>query len=389
MAASNIFEVSSVEELQKIGQDMYHPNGGLYFLTADLDFEGVDFKPIKRSDGAFFAGELDGQGHTIKNLTINQPEANGVGLFAGLGVCSVKNLVFENATVKGGNDVGVLAGRASWANVEDVISYNGTVVGEDRVGGLIGRVQGTTGESLYNKLASTGNVSGDDYVGGVVGLLETSLTNAYSVGKVEGDSYVSGIAGGIDGGTIKRSYSANELKGVKNVGGIAYGSGTRQNNYYDVEKSGEVTGDSARTTVQMVTKANYVGWDFENVWTIDEGMSYPYFKKAKPMNTEYEIPGEGPLFVASTVVSGKSGLKVSTAGGVANVQFRTAQEGEVVIRLMDVRGRSVYSQTLGELAAGVYNKTLDLASLAKGRYIVTLQVNGRLTESAFVNVKSF
>lgn len=37
----------------------------------------------------------------------------------------------------------------------------------------------------------------------------------------------------------------------------------------------ETDPEIARTTEQMKTKANYVGWDFENVWKIVEGKTYP------------------------------------------------------------------------------------------------------------------
>ncbi|MGN4124895.1 hypothetical protein ACMGD3_07740 [Lysinibacillus sphaericus] len=38
------------------------------------------------------------------------------------------------------------------------------------------------------------------------------------------------------------------------------------------------THPEARTIVQMQKKSSFVGWDFENIWSIDEGSSYPQFK---------------------------------------------------------------------------------------------------------------
>lgn len=53
-------------------------------------------------------------------------------------------------------------------------------------------------------------------------------------------------------------------------------SGARWSEFWE----SALTADSevARTTSQMKTEANYIGWDFENVWKIDEGKSYPYFR---------------------------------------------------------------------------------------------------------------
>lgn len=39
--------------------------------------------------------------------------------------------------------------------------------------------------------------------------------------------------------------------------------------------------DFARTTEQMMSKDNYIGWDFKNVWEIKEGISYPTLRKPK------------------------------------------------------------------------------------------------------------
>lgn len=50
------------------------------------------------------------------------------------------------------------------------------------------------------------------------------------------------------------------------------------------------TDENARTTQQMKTKANYIGWDFDKVWTIDEGKSYPTFKKKRAIITCKRVP---------------------------------------------------------------------------------------------------
>ena len=57
---------------------------------------------------------LDGDNHTISGLYIN--ESGKAGLYASLGVGSFKNLTITDSFVKGGDNVGVLAGR-----------YNGSV----------------------------------------------------------------------------------------------------------------------------------------------------------------------------------------------------------------------------------------------------------------------
>ncbi len=77
-----VTEIDSAEKLAAISADL----SGSYVLTADIDLAGIDWTPI----GAFvmgggeegevpdmaavFTGTFDGQGHTISNLSVKQPE---------------------------------------------------------------------------------------------------------------------------------------------------------------------------------------------------------------------------------------------------------------------------------------------------------------------------
>ncbi|MFJ7662953.1 GLUG motif-containing protein [Lysinibacillus sp. NPDC097162] len=45
-----------------------------------------------------------------------------------------------------------------------------------------------------------------------------------------------------------------------------------------------------RNTAQMKTKANYEDWDFENIWTIVEGVSYPTFKLKRAIKKCKRVP---------------------------------------------------------------------------------------------------
>ena len=43
----------------------------------------------------------------------------------------------------------------------------------------------------------------------------------------------------------------------------------------------------------MKQKATYVGWDFNNVWTIDDGQSYPYLRSLGPTQGIIDTIEEG------------------------------------------------------------------------------------------------
>ena len=72
-------------------------------LTGDLDMEGItDFVPIGVYGGEhYFHGVFDGQGHTIRNLSIVQEgEDANIGLFGSLGG-TVCNLIMEDCYIEG------------------------------------------------------------------------------------------------------------------------------------------------------------------------------------------------------------------------------------------------------------------------------------------------
>ena len=96
--------ISSLEELNKIGRDIEYPWDGIYHLVNDIDASetvnwegGKGFKPIR-----VFTGKFYGQGHKIVNLYINRPDEGNVGLFDVL-YGEVRDLGIENAMVSGGS----------------------------------------------------------------------------------------------------------------------------------------------------------------------------------------------------------------------------------------------------------------------------------------------
>jgi hypothetical protein len=70
------------------------------------------------------------------------------------------------------------------------------------------------------------------------------------------------------------------VTGVTNVGGLTGKVGIRAavNSYWDVNTSGKLTSADGigKTTIQMKQKSTYVGWNFTNIWKINEGVDYPY-----------------------------------------------------------------------------------------------------------------
>ncbi|MCL2502894.1 MAG: hypothetical protein FWE99_07170, partial [Bacteroidales bacterium] len=112
-------------------------------------------------------------------------------------------------------------------------------------------------------------------VGGFVGTFYNTaiIKNAYAVGSVAGNPTNTTRTGSFAGehiGTSQRYDGTNffdsEMSNVPRAHGT---NGT----------AGGATSNEARpqgrTTEDMMQQARFTGWDFANIWNIDEGQSYP------------------------------------------------------------------------------------------------------------------
>ena len=108
----NWYHIYTAEQLRKNAE----PSGN-YILEADLDFEGENWSGTFATGS--FSGTIQGNGHTIKNVTFKQTkmDAENTGLFGSLqSTCKIENVIFENVNFtieKGFNraaNYGLLAG---------------------------------------------------------------------------------------------------------------------------------------------------------------------------------------------------------------------------------------------------------------------------------------
>lgn len=145
-------------------------------LIADVDLAGKTWEPVS------FKGAFDGQNKIISNLTINKPGVSNTGFITSLNG-SFKNVIFTNPTVTGGENTGVVAGRAGGsAALAENITINGTIKvetthsGYARAGGIVGgwgygnykNITVDGGDASVSYIKHTGGGDGR-YVAGIVG----------------------------------------------------------------------------------------------------------------------------------------------------------------------------------------------------------------------------
>ena len=291
--------------------------GECFVLTADIDLANHDWTPIGNSfadvlfDGSdyrLFAGNLDGKGHTISNISIGTEstplESDVFGLFGATGG-KISNLNLNGVTIYGtaknvsGYVIGLAGALAGFAggSIENCHVTNlsmtmntpdsgwtaaywigglvgildesksieecsaaGTIKelsGKGSIGGLIGEL-GKAAKITYSRSDVTVNVKADSRgganVGGFIGKgngktdAERIIRNCYATGNVTGGAYTGGFAGGLWGLNIKNCYASGNVSQAAAAMASFVGTDASDPNYYgsitNCFTTGIVTGSS-------------------------------------------------------------------------------------------------------------------------------------------------
>ena len=232
-SSSEIVLIRSEQEfIDKIAQDGTGTEGKTYILDADINLSSLSGYVAREN----FAGTLDGNGHTIKNLTSDQ------GLFESTTeTASIRDLTLENFTITAsGSRTGALVGDNN-GDIDDVHIINSTIDGGSYQ--YIGGLAGYSYNAAISNSSSSATVSGGNHVGGLVGSNYATITNSYSTGDVTGTEDVGGLAGSTSG-DISNSYATGNVSGTDKVGGLAgnHSTGSTISNSY---ATGDVTGTSS------------------------------------------------------------------------------------------------------------------------------------------------
>lgn len=217
-----------------------------------------DWIPIGFSETHPFAGEFDGNGHTISNIIIAENSSDNNGVF-GYVTGSIKNLTvtgkisstgnntggisgtlaggtITNCTseinITGGCDVGGIAGESLSGSINNCIN-RGEITGNIRVGGIVGENRDTKTVKCINEGDINSNLTGiGTYgTGGICGRSVSKLSlidechnrgNIYSKNECAG-----GIAGYCNpsGSAIIKCTNSGRVKGIDSAGGIAGSTG--------------------------------------------------------------------------------------------------------------------------------------------------------------------
>lgn len=312
----NVFSqtaISTFEELDAIRQNLQ----GSYYLTNDIEIPaGVNWLPIgaasaEDEEPVAFEGTLDGKGYKIKNLSLNYEAGKGKGLFGRLRHATIKDLGLENVNIKGTIQVGAVAGQFTGETVIERVWVTGKIEGNDTAGGIIGGIPIDSEYDGYNTVkdcfVNIELVVNTFQGGGIVGQAgnkqsKLSVENVYVAGKLNGlnltsyNNNMGGILGytnstairiksvaivcsEITGGTPNFVYSraqypeSTESIYVRNDVTLSYFNEENKGKGAEYDKMDIHFAEPANFTTKDFYQTT-LGWDFENVWSINEG-EYP------------------------------------------------------------------------------------------------------------------
>ncbi len=385
-----INDISDFYMFRNPDNDSLYWSEGVYVkLTCDLDLEGHTFisAPVSPDNdrvksffqGAQFNAVFDGDGHVIKNLTIDpdQLDCDYLGLFGELGPTAlVQNLGLENFTIHAGirsYNIGIICGKNCGGSIQNCYTA-GTIncpEGSDYIGGICGYnaangiidsscaavtiiggdysqfIGGLCGENYGGNITysfAVGNVSGENNIGGFCGSnSEGIIENCFATGKANGmgdSSSIGGFCGFNDFSGIYACYSTGIVSSeaaTNLIGGFCGDSieSITESCFWDTQTSGQASsfGGTGCTSIQMQDMATFTdaGWDLSGSlpagWYLPDGF-YPVLTwqgcVVLPNTLEITLPEGGSAAVDLNLLSVSSHAVNWTVDTGSNCPWQTS-----------------------------------------------------------------
>ncbi len=279
-------------------QNMKNNLSGNYVLANDIDCANKSFSPI--GNGLEFRGTLSGlsnDGKTIYKIMNLRSE----GLFKTIQDAIIHDLKLTNMTT---NSSGILADYAFDSRIYN-ISIEGTI---SDGAGVVNNFNRGVLENVSVKVTSTRfAVSPSGLVKSNSGTIRRCRADVNFLANGNGlvndnqgiieNSYATGVISSGGNGMVYRNYGdasypgkiINSYSSVRITNMPNYSSGlvfTQQNTASVVNSFWDTTLNSStsaagtgKTTAELKQKSTFVGWDFDNIWSIFDGIDYPKFKE--------------------------------------------------------------------------------------------------------------
>ena len=386
-----VTEIRTPQDFIDISKDLF----GNYKLMNDIDMLNISFCEIGMFTGGEgfgpFYGTLDGNGNTIKNITINELNNNSqIGMFEYNGGI-IKNLTVENVTInlKDNNYNEYSVGSISASNSGEIIncycsnvniippkgavsslSLGGIVAGNigtvrqcgnmgklvfqsksengGSVGGVVGSNQGIVQECYNNSDLESEDCTFGGIVGNNLGIIENCFNNGDLI-RIKDNGTKStggGIAGGSSNGSsiknciavgnyIASYYEENNCQWSSDFYGITYAhfEGELKNSFYLDRNQKYVfckTQEEKKTLQQMIELDTYKDFDFKTIWNYNEH-EIPTLRNVENIRPCYNhIYSFNEIIEASCDVIGKEIKLCANCGSVLLTEIAAKGHKEIV-----------------------------------------------------------
>lgn len=233
----------------KVNTQTAAPTYEYYKMTDNINLTYNEWVPIGiyGNENQYFYGSFDGNGYTISDLYITQPNQNYVGLFGYAKDSNIKNLTVtgaiesittDNALHLGGivgytNNVNLNGLSAKYFNIGGITANSGT----SSVGTIVGKTENGKMEHCTSEDCSINLKSGKYYAGMIVGDCASDMADCEVVSTDEGlfsvassvdTAYIGGMCGIFSGTTAERCsvnapYFSNNMKARASGEGLLIG----------------------------------------------------------------------------------------------------------------------------------------------------------------------
>tara|TARA_R110000868_G_scaffold383578_4_gene650611 strand:- start:18990 stop:22667 length:3678 start_codon:yes stop_codon:yes gene_type:complete len=243
-----------------------------------------------------------------------------------------------DVTITGVTDLGGATGKNTGTieklTVTSTITTHQGDEGSFRVAGLVGENSGAISKSYINTKISTSatdagtfagiagsndsgsisevfafvDITGKTGVAGMVGSLTNgSIENVYVMGEITGTFGTSGVIGGGFEATVTKSYTTvNILDDTESGGYSSFSNNTGSQVYWnptlmgiDTTTTGSEPLVKRLTNTQMLDSASYAGFDFDEVWDIYQGSSFPFLRAIG-----------APHIISGAIITGNNGWRM-------------------------------------------------------------------------------
>lgn len=361
------YQITNINEFQEMGNDWAGDH--YWILMNDIDAsETKNWNPFVNSKGetVYYMGfqafgseirSLDGRGHVIRNLfTVHSF------IFGNTNCLTLKRIGFENIYFDNRG-----YGTGLFTNVFDIDfrieeSY------------ITGRMKGNSQPSPISK--GFGEIRNN-----------TVVRNCYTNLEIEDSNGVCNFTYTyFTEPQVTNCYAAGSAVSPKVLYPFGY-YGNVTSCFWDNETI-HVSNDSVGlglgiSTADMKKRATFesVGWDFENVWYIDEGMDYPKLKVFRD-GTSVEAPK------LPKQSENRIDASPNPANAITTIRYALSSDTKVYIGISDLLGvEAAVAADIPLQLSGEYTITFDTSDLPSGIYFLTLKTDAGVITKQFAVVK--